>query len=385
MQRLSNCRLTENLRRLDLKNNMTNNMKNIIEIRSDLKNWKEYAPVPSAESISIGQNKEIEKIDKLDANESVYGQSPLVAKKLSVFKGYQYYPDPEYKTLRKEIGKYANVDMDSIFVSNGGDEIIDLFLRLILNVGDEVIDCPPTFSSYSLSTVLNRGIVRVVKRKVDFSLDMNVLFKSINKKTKVIFVCNPNNPTGNITPLGDIEKILETGVLVCVDEAYIEFGGESSVSLLDRYENLVVIRSFSKWAGIAGMRLGYGLMSKYLVNQLMKIKSPYNVNYAAVIAGIESLKDTKYREETIRKVITKRKMLTDEINRMKLYKVFPSGGNFIGIQATGDQLIKIKMSCNKKGFSLRFYTSEILGNFVRITVGTASQNKDIISILRQSI
>lgn len=360
-------------------------MKDIIEIRNDLKNWKEYAPVPSAESIAIGQNKEIEKIDKLDANESVYGPSPLVAKKLSVFKGYQYYPDPEYKTLRKEIGKYANVDIDSIFVSNGGDEVIDVLLRLMLNVGDEVIDCPPTFSSYSLSTVLNRGIVRVVKRKIDFSLDMNVILRSISKKTKVVFVCNPNNPTGSITPLSEIRKILETGVLVCVDEAYIEFGGESSVSLLRRYENLVVIRSFSKWAGIAGLRLGYGLMSKYLVNQLMKIKSPYNVNYAAVIAGIESLKDFKFRKGTIRKGIIKREKLEDEINRMKRYKVFPSGGNFIGIQATEDQLAKIKMICKEKGYSLRYYTSEVLDNFIRITVGTASQNKDIISILKQSI
>lgn len=364
---------------------MTSNMKNKIEIRNDLKNWKEYAPVPSAESISIGQNKEIEKVDKLDANESIYGPTPLVAKKLSAFKGYQYYPDPEYKTLRREIGKYANVDIDSIFVSNGGDEIIDLLLRLMLNVGDEVIDCPPTFSSYSLSTALNRGILRVIKRKIDFSLDMNIILKSINKKTKVVFVCNPNNPTGNITPLSEIQKVLETGVLVCVDEAYIEFGGESSVSLLSKYENLVIIRSLSKWAGIAGLRLGYGLMSKYLVNQLMKIKPPYNVNYAAVIAGIESLKDTKYRVETIRKAITKREKLKDEIIQMKQYKVFPSGGNFISIQATGDQLIKIKETCKAKGFSLRFYTSDILNNFIRITVGTASQNREIISILKQNI
>lgn len=360
-------------------------MKNIIEIRNDLKNWKEYVPVPSAESIAIGQNKEIEKIDKLDANESVYGPSPFVAKKLSAFKGYQYYPDPEYRSLRKEIGKYTNVDIDSIFISNGGDEIIDLLLRLMLNVGDEVIDCPPTFSSYSLSTVLNRGILRIIKRKIDFSLDINAILKSIDEKTKVVFVCNPNNPTGNTTPLSEIQKVLETGVLVCVDEAYIEFGGESSVSLLERYENLVIIRSFSKWAGIAGLRLGYGLMSKYLVNQLMKIKPPYNVNYAAVIAGIESLRDSKYREETIRKVITKREKLKDEIIRMKQYAVFPSSGNFIGIQATGDQLAKIKMSCKEKGFSLRFYSSGILGNFTRITVGTASQNREIISILKQSI
>jgi histidinol-phosphate aminotransferase len=360
-------------------------MKNKIEIRNDLKNWKKYMSVPSAESIAIGQNKEIENIDKLDANESVYGPSPLVAKELAMFKGYQYYPDPEYKALRKEISTYTNVDIDSIFVSNGGDEIIDLLLRLMLNVGDEVIDCPPTFSSYSLSTVLNRGVVKVLKRKVDFSLDINSILKSINRRTKVIFVCNPNNPTGNITPLYEIQKILERGVLVCVDEAYIEFGGESSVSLLSRYENLVVIRSLSKWAGIAGLRLGYGLMSKYLVNQLMKIKPPYNVNYAAVIAGIASIQDREYREATIKKVIRKREKLEREILKMKSYKVLQSGGNFISIQTTRDQLISIKDDCMKKGLSLRYYISGIMGNVIRITVGTASQNRKVIIILKKYI
>lgn len=381
MQRLSDYQLTENLRRLDLKNNM----KNKIEIRNDLKNWKEYMSVPSAESIAIGQNKEIENIDKLDANESVYGPSPLVKKKLSRFRGYQYYPDPTYMTLRRELCNYTDVTIDSIFVSNGGDEIIDLLLRLMLNSEDEVVDCPPTFSSYSLSTLLNRGTVKTVRRKRDFSLDIDLIIKSINTKTKVVFICNPNNPTGNTTPLSAIVKILKTGVLVCIDEAYIEFGGESSVSLLKIYTNLVIIRSFSKWAGIAGLRLGYGLMSAYLVKQLMKIKSPYNVNYAAVIAGIASIQDKEYREATIRKVIRKRENLEREISKMKSYKVLPSGGNFICIQATRNQLISIKNSCTKKGLSLRYYNSEIMGNTIRITVGTTIQNRKIITILKKYI
>ena len=360
-------------------------MKNNIFIRNDLKNWKEYVPVPSAENISMKQKLRIEKIDKLDAGESVYGPSPLVRRRLSQFKGYQFYPDPEYRTLRKEISNYVNIDEQNIFVSNGADELIDLILRLVLECGEEVIDCPPTFSSYSLSTILNKGVVKIVKRKKDFSIDTDLIIKSITDKTKVIFICNPNNPTGNITPVSEIQKILETGVLVCVDEAYSEFGGESCISLLKRYKNLIIIRSFSKWAGIAGLRLGYGLMSEYLVKQLMKIKQPYNVNYAAVIAGIASLQDIKYREKIVSKTVKERINLERKIQEMRAYKVFSSGGNFVFIQTTKKQLKKIKKECNIKKIALRFYDSEDRECTLRITVGKQKQNKKIITILNKSI
>lgn len=355
-------------------------MKNIL-IRKDLTNWKEYTPVQSAESLSFTQKKRIEKIDKLDAGENVYGPSPLVVKRLSQYKGYQFYPDPGYTELRKEIAKYTKVDEKSIFVSNGADEIIDLILRLILNVGDEVIDCPPTFSSYSLSTILNRGVVKVVKRKSDFSLNIDLILRTITNKTKVLFICNPNNPTSNITPLNEIKKLLRADILVCIDEAYIEFGGESAISLLNKYSNLIIIRSFSKWAGIAGLRLGYGLMSSYLVNQLMKIKPPYNVNSAAVIAGIASLQDAQYREMVIEQIVCERKKLEKEIKKIGSYTVTPSNGNFVYISTTKKQNTQIKKRCKKEYMSLRFYSQ----GAIRITVGTPAQNKKVITILKNKI
>lgn len=360
-------------------------MNNKIIIRTDLGRWKEYIPTLSAESISISQRRTIEKIDKLDAGESIYGPSPLVIQRLSRFSGYQFYPDPEYGILRKEIGSYTKVKMQNIFVSNGGDEIIDLLLRLVLNEGDEVIDCPPTFNMYSLSIILNRGVIKTVKRRKDFSVDIDLVINSINNKTKVVFICSPNNPTGNITPINEIRRILETGVLVCVDEAYIEFGGESSISLLKKYENLIIIRTFSKWAGIAGFRLGYGLMSKYLVLQLMRIKAPYNVNSAAVIAGIASIQDSKYREKVLCLVINERKKLENEIQKMKEYTIFPLGGNFVFIQTTKVQLRNIKKECKTQGIVLKFYESDLLGCAIRITIGTIRQNNKIIRILKKSI
>lgn len=377
MLMLSNYQLTRNQFQFDLKNNMGK----IITVRKDLKKWKEYIPVKSAEGLSYEQKIGIEKINKLDAGENVYGPSPLVIKRLSQYKGYQFYPDPEYTQLRKEIGRYAKVDKKCIFVSNGADEIIDLILRLLLNVGDEVIDCPPTFSSYSLSTTLNRGAVKTIKRTSDFSIDTDLILRLITRKTKVIFICNPNNPTGNITPLNEIVKILNTGIVVCVDEAYIEFGGESAISLLDKYSNLIIIRSFSKWAGIAGLRLGYGLMSPFLVAQLMKIKPPYNVNSASVIAGIASLQDPLYRERIVKKIISERKKLENEIKKIGGYTVTSSNGNFVYVLTTKKQLTEIKRKCEKENVSFRFYSQ----GAIRITVGTPIQNKKTVTIFKKNI
>lgn len=346
-------------------------------------NFSEYIPVQSAEALARENRTAIEDVDKLDAGENVWGPSPLVAKRLSRFKGYQFYPDPSYLSLRKKIAGYTGVGYEKIFVSNGGDEIIDLLLRLMLNVGDRIIDTPPTFSSYRISTTLNRGIVLNVPRKKDFAIDTEMIVKSIDKTVKVIFICNPNNPTGNVTAVDKIETILKSGVLVCVDEAYIEYGGQSCVSLLGKYDNLVILRSFSKWAGIAGLRLGYGLMSTALVRQLMKIKQPYNVNSAAVIAGIASLDDTAYRIRTVKKITDARTLMYRKIADMDAYRVMSSGGNFLFIRALAETMDMVQKGFASKGIAVR--TLSINGErCLRITIGKPSQNRKIISILDAS-
>jgi histidinol-phosphate aminotransferase len=350
-------------------------MKKNIPIRLDLKNWEEYTPVKSAECLSFEQKINIEDVIKCDANESVYGPSPLVMRQLSQFKGYQYYPDPEYTELRKQLSDYTKVAEEKIFVSNGADELIDLLVRLIIEKDDEVIDCPPTFSSYSLSTRLNRGKVINVLRNSDYSLDIDSIIRSITRKTKIIFICNPNNPTGTITPIKDIEKILKTGIMTCVDEAYIEFGGECTIPLLKKYKNLIIIRSLSKWAGIAGLRLGYGLMDTYIVKQLMKIKSPYNVSYAAVLAGIASLRDTKYREATLKKIVLERNIFERS--------GYSGGGNFIFIKTTKQKQRQIIDAFAQSGISIRAYVSGVISGALRITVGKPDQNSKMRAILKQ--
>lgn len=342
-------------------------------------------PVKSAEGIATGLKVDIDKIDKLDAGENVWGPSPQVIRALSRFNGYQYYPDPEYTSLRSAISEYTAVEVKNIFVSNGGDEIIDLMLRLVLDEDDIVISCPPTFSSYAQSTILNRGVLCSIPRKPNFAIDSEKIISAINSKTKIVFICNPNNPTGSVTTVSEIKKILDTGVLVCVDEAYIEYGEESCIRLLDECENLIIIRSFSKWAGIAGLRLGYGLMPELLVKQLMKIKPPYNVNCAAAIAGIAALKDSTYRKRVLKKIINERERMYLKLKEMDIATVYPSSGNFLYLQTAKSRMDAIKDEFTKASIAIRYFESKLTGSALRITIGRPKQNKKVLDILKKII
>lgn len=342
-------------------------------------------PVESAEGIAARLKVDISKIDKLDAGENVWGPSPKVIKALYKFSGYQYYPDPEYISLRNAISEYTAVEAKNIFISNGGDEIIDLILRLVLDEDDVVISCPPTFSSYAQSTLLNRGALCSIPRKPSFAIDSEKIIRELNSKTKIVFICNPNNPTGSTTTVSEIKKILDTGVLVCVDEAYIEYGGETCIGLLDRYENLIIIRSFSKWAGIAGLRLGYGLMSELLVKQLMKIKPPYNVNSAAAIAGIAALEDEAYRKKILKKIIGERERMYLKLKEMEVLTVYPSSGNFLYLRAAKSRMKAIKDEFTKAAIAIRYFETERTGNALRITIGRPKQNKKVLDILKKIV
>lgn len=354
-----------------------------MNIRSDIGDFSEYVPVQSAEALALVQKMTIDRIDKLDAGENVWGPSPYVMRALSRFKGYQFYPDPSYFSLREKLATYTEVERERIFISNGGDEFIDLLLRLVLNEGDKVIDIPPTFSSYKIAVLLNRGVVVNVPRREDFSIDVEAVLRNIDETVKMVFICNPNNPTGTVTSRSEIERILKKGTFVCVDEAYIEFGGQSCVPLLRKYDNLIILRSFSKWAGIAGLRLGYGLASETIVRQLMKIKQPYNVNIAAVIAGIASLEDESYRVLTIGKIKEERDRMYRAIMEMKSYRVTKSCGNFIFLQASQTIIDRVQREFVNAGIAVR--TLSVNGaTALRITIGKPSQNNRVLSVLEAS-
>lgn len=338
-------------------------------IRDDIAQKNPYVAVPSLWDLEGN-------FLKLNAGENPYGFSPKVNKALGNFKYYNYYPDPEYKSLRQALANYAGVTMQEVMVGAGSDELLDLFLRLILNEGDKVINCPPTFGMYTALIELNKGVVVSVPRKSDFSLDIKGVKSKIDEKVKLIIICNPNNPTGTESLEKEIVELLETGKLVLVDEAYFEFYGKTVIPLLKKYQNLIITRTLSKWAGIAGLRLGFSISSPFLVNELLKIKPPYNVNLASEIAAKAALEDLDKTKFILEKIINERERVYKQLKEIPYLRIYPSYANFLYMEVNQnfDQL-----TCYLAKNKIIVRLSE---NAIRLTVGTPKQNNRVINLLK---
>lgn len=344
-------------------------------IRPEILKMGGYATVLSRQD--LGKN-----YLKLDAGENPYGFSPKINKALADYQYFNYYPDPEYKELRKVLAKYAGVGIENIMAGSGSDELLDLTLRLFINSGDKVINCPPTFGMYSFLTELNRGILVSVPRKKDFSLDIKSIKRNIDEKVKVILICNPNNPTGTVCGEKEIISLLESGKIVIVDEAYFEFCGKTIVLLIKKYSNLIVVRTLSKWAGIAGLRLGYVIASPLIIQQLLKIKSPYNVNLAAEIAGKIAFSDLIRVKFIIQKIIKERERVYRQLQKISYLTVYPSKANFLFTKINGN-LSKLKVYFEKKKIAVRYYDSDITEKAIRLTIGKPEQNNKVIKVLKE--
>jgi histidinol-phosphate aminotransferase len=207
--------------------------------------------------------------------------------------------------------------------------------------------------------------------------------RAIDEGAKLIFLASPNNPTGNTTPQPDVMELLETGIVVVVDEAYYEFSGETMVSLVAEYDNLIVLRSFSKWAGIAGLRVGYGVFPEKIVLHLMRIKPPYNVNIAAQIAAIESLKDLGYLKKTIKVIITERKRLLTKLAELEFFKPFPSKANFILCSVLNNQAERIYQELRRRGIFVRYFDTPLLKDYLRISVGKPEHTDALVAALKE--
>ncbi|MEJ2734740.1 MAG: aminotransferase class I/II-fold pyridoxal phosphate-dependent enzyme [Anaerolineae bacterium] len=220
-----------------------------------------------------------ERLFRLDANENPFGPSPRVAEALARFDGYGLYPD--YRALTEAVAEYAGTQPETIVLGNGGDEIIDLAVRLFVAPGEGTIVCPPAFGMYTVSTQAHRGRVLSVPRGDDFSLDVEGIEALLGAgapgvRPKLLFVTSPGNPDGGAVPVETISRLLQLPLAVVVDEAYIEFGGESAVPLLAGHPNLIVLRTFSKWAGMAGLRLGYAVAAPEVTTAMHRLRPPYN-------------------------------------------------------------------------------------------------------------
>jgi histidinol-phosphate aminotransferase len=352
-------------------------------IRPDLVSFGGYSARTSPEALEGKVEVPVENIIKLDANENLYGCSPRVNQALAAYPDLNIYPDDGQTKLRKLLEGYSGIDASHIVAGSGSNQLIDLLLRLFLNQGDEVINCVPTFGIYKFSTELCGGTLVEVPRDEDFNVNVDAVKRAISNKTKMIFLVNPNSPTGTIIPQQDILEILDTGVPVVVDEAYYEFSRQTVALLVGKYENLMVLRTFSKWAGLAGLRVGYGLFPPRIADYLLRIKIPYNVNVAALVAVEESLKDIDYLMSTVETIIAERERLFEELKKIEWLKPFPSQANFILCLVQKGEAKELRQKLQAKGILVRYFEEPRLRNFIRISVGKPEHTDALIKALHQ--
>ncbi|MDG1291839.1 MAG: histidinol-phosphate transaminase [Flavobacteriaceae bacterium] len=306
----------------------------------------------------------------LDANENPYKS---IANR---------YPDPLQCQLKRTLAKIKGVEANQILLGNGSDEVLDLVFRAFCEPGqDEVILLPPTYGMYTVLAQLNNVKVNTVPLNESFQLDLEGIMKQVNGNTKVIFVCSPNNPTGNSIPLEQIQNLLnQFSGLVVVDEAYVDFSTKgSAVRFLDDYPHLMICQTFSKAYGLAGIRLGMGIADSKIIDYFNKIKPPYNVNVLTQKMAFNSLNDQHTTKEHVKELLAERQKLEKELLNIDFVnKIYPSDANFLLIQVDNaskryDQLLSLDIVVRNR--------SSLLGceNTLRITVGTPQENIRLIN------
>lgn len=352
-------------------------------IRPDLLDFTGYSAHTSPETLKGKVAVPVERIIKLDANENPYGCSPRVSQALADYSYFNIYPDNGQAMLRQSLAEYTGVDAGHIVAGHGSNQLIDLVLRLFISPGDEVINCTPTFGIYSFSTKLCGGSLVEVPRDENFAVDVNAVKAAISKKTKVIFLVNPNNPSGTLMPREELLAIIKTGIPVLVDEAYYEFSGETVASLVGQYQNLMVLRTFSKWAGLAGLRVGYGLFPSEIADFLLRIKMPYSVNVAALVAVQESLQDIEYLMANVKAIIRERERLSSELAKLDWLQPYPTRANFILCSLRGGEAAQFRQKLQDRGILVRYFDQPVLRDFIRISVGKPEDTDLLLQALRE--
>jgi len=360
-------------------------------LRPDIYDMEEYTPIEPLEVLSARLGLPPERIIKLDGNENPYGPSPRAIAALADYERYHIYPDPEHALLREAAQDYIGVDKSHIMFGNGSDELIDLIMHLFLGPGEAIINCPPTFGMYSFDAAICGAEVVRVPRRADFSLDVEGIRRQVldhltirpsdHLTKKLLFINSPNNPDGSLTSWEELLRLLELPLVVVVDEAYAEFSGTSVVDLVPDHPNLIVLRTFSKWAGLAGLRIGYGVFPLGIIRHLWKIKQPYNVNVAAQAAALASLEDLDYLQANVQRIVAERDRLYAELGKFDFLRPYPSQSNFILCRVLGRDARELKLSLEREGILVRYFDKPGLRDCIRISVGKPEQTEVLLQAL----
>jgi len=356
-------------------------------LRTDIRDMAVYTPIVPFEVLSARLGRPPESIVKLDANENPYGPSPRALAALAAGRYYHIYPDPEANALRDALSAYTGCPRESLLAGAGADELIDLVLRAVLEPGDAVIDCPPSFGMYPFATAVNGGRHVVVPRRDDFSLDVAAIesVAAAEPRAKVLFVCSPNNPDGGVVDDATLRQLLALPLLVVLDEAYVEFaeasGVRSRLGWVAAYDNLVVLRTFSKLAGLAGLRVGYGVFPDWLRPHLWKIKQPYNVNVAASLAAVAALEDGDWLRDVVGRLVAERERLSRALAAGGRLRPWPSQANFVLCRVGDRRAADLKRALEREGVLVRHFDKPGLRDSLRISAGRPEDTDRLLAAL----
>jgi histidinol-phosphate aminotransferase len=314
----------------------------------------------------------------LDANENSFG---------SIVNGqFNRYPDPMQKKLKEKIAALKQVKLHNIFLGNGSDEAIDLLIRIFCEPGsDSILIMPPTYGMYSFCAMVNNVQVKEIQLTNDFQINTAIILDSLTSNTKIIFICSPNNPTGNLFSEKDIEQILiNFSGIVVIDEAYIDFSdNESWITKIKKYPSLVVLQTFSKAWGLANLRIGMAFAQENIITLLNQIKYPYNVNGYTQQIAIEVLENITHQIKIVEEIKKEKMVLSTGLKNLLIVKhIFPSEANFILVRFKDAAFIYKKLI--KHNIIVRNRSNlPLCENCLRITIGTAEQNRQLITVLRE--
>ena len=316
----------------------------------------------------------------LDANENSLG-SP-VRNELELHR----YPTPTHDTLRKKFAEWRQVDFENIFLGVGSDEAIDLMMRIFCEPGeDSVITTPPTYGMYKVSANINNVGVKEVLLTEKFQLQPDKILAETDEQTKLLILCSPNNPTANSMKQTDLLKLISQfpGIVV-IDEAYVDFSGQESLAgLVQQYPNLVVLQTFSKSFGLAGIRLGIAISNPQIISYMMKVKAPYNINKLTAQTALDAFENMELMKFNIEKIIEEKEYVAEQLNHAEeVEKVYPSDANFLLFKIKNAEEVYRKLA--DRGVIIRYRGNEPLcENCLRVTIGMPDENLRFLKTLKE--
>jgi histidinol-phosphate aminotransferase len=357
-------------------------------LRPALRTMPEYQALEDLDDVARRYGVDPMDVIKIDGNENPFGASPRAIEVLRNLDYHvEWYGDDNQTALRAALGGRVGVPPECVVAGSGSDELIDQIFRMYLGSGDgpadTIVIASPTFGMYAFDASLHGVRVVDVPLRDDWSFDADALVEAA-RSAKAVFIPSPNNPTGGLLPVALADRLLETGALLVVDEAYIEFSDGASLAQRAAAEDgLIVLRTLSKWGGLAGLRIGYGVMSPAMADLFRRAKQPYNVNAAAEAAAIASIDDAAVLDERARIIASERDRVTRELAQLEWIEPVPSQASFVLMKLSRGDGRTLRDELRKRGIFTRYFESARLRDHLRISIARPEQNDRVLAAIRE--